>query len=64
MAYKGELELLGHIAVSYTHLDVYKRQEQEEPEEADEAAFEEAVAKMTDETETVVDGSDGGDEEI
>ena len=40
------------------------RAEQEEPEEADEAAFEEAVAKMTDETETVVDGSDGGDEEI
>ena len=40
------------------------RAEQEEPEEADEAGFEEAVAKMTDETETVVDGSDGGDEEI
>ena len=24
--YKGALELIGHTPVSYTHLDVYKRQ--------------------------------------
>lgn len=40
------------------------RAERESEDEEDEAAFEDAVAQMTDETETVMDGSSEGDEEI
>lgn len=40
------------------------RAERESEDEEDEAAFEDAVAQMTDETETIVDGSSEGDEEI